>query len=40
MPLPHVVRHHRLRQALQRQRTDFFERRCPFDRYGDALALT
>ena len=34
----HVVRDYRLRQPFQGQRTDFFESRCPFDRYGNALA--
>ena len=34
----YIVRHYRLRQPFQRQRPDFFKRRCPFDRHGDALA--
>jgi len=34
----HVVRDYWLRQPFQGQRTDFFESRCPFDRYGNALA--
>src|SRR5690349_5813811 len=34
----HVVRDYWLRQPFQGQRTDFFERRCPFDRHGNALA--
>ena len=33
-----VGRDYWLRQPFQGQRTDFFERRCPFDRHGDALA--
>src|SRR5215831_368055 len=34
----HVVRDYWLRQPFQGQGTDFFERRCPFDRHGNALA--